>query len=508
MGSDGPVRPQPVSAVPLESGPAAAASADAAADELSFRELVQNANTIVLRWDLQGRITFLNDFGLQLFGYTAEQLLGRSVIGTIVPPTDVSGRDLVHMIDQLLARPEEYIHNENENMRSDGARLWITWRNRLLRDGAGRPRELLSFGMDSTARRRAEEATRDRERRYQVLFQSTPIALVERDVSALRTHIDELHAAGVRDLDAYLRDDPQALAACLRLVKVTDLNAAAMELFETRDPAALQSFGHVDDAQRLAILVRALIGTLAAGRIGSEQMEGTIHTFSGVQRHVLARSIVVPGSESSGARIITALIDVTKQRQAVEALRASEEQFRFLAVHDTLTGLYNTRYLYEHLPRLLAGSDGPCALIFMDLDHFKEVVDTYGHLNGSRVIQEVGETIRGCIADPAFAVAYAGDEFVIVLPEHDRRGAIAVATEIRSRLAARQFLATAGYAIPLSASFGVAVYPNDAGTMKTLLAVADRALFTAKAEGRNLIRTAGSGAVPDSPTVGIRLADS
>ena len=502
------MRPEPASAAQLESGRGAPASADVGANEISFRELVQNANTIVLRWDLQGRVTFLNDFGLQLFGYTAEQLLGRSVIGTIVPPTDTSGRDLVQMIDQLLARPEEYIHNENENMRSDGARLWITWRNRLLRDAAGQPRELLSFGMDSTARRRAEEAARDRERRYQVLFQSTPVALVERDVSALKTHIDALQAAGVRDLDAYLRNDPQALATCLRLVKVTDLNAAAMELFDTRDPAALQSFSHVDDPRRLAGLVRALIGTLAAGRIGSEEVEGTIHTFSGVQRHVLARSIVVPGSESRGARIITALIDVTKQRQAVEALRASEEQFRFLAVHDTLTGLYNTRYLYEQLPQLIAESDNPCAVIFMDLDGFKQVVDTYGHLNGSRVIQEVAETISGCIADPAFAVAYAGDEFVIVLPEHDRSGAIAVATEIRDRLAARRFLATAGYAIQLTASFGVAIFPDDAGAMEKLLAIADRALFAAKREGRNLIRTAGSDPVPHSPTVGGRLPGS
>lgn len=503
MGSDGPLRQGPTSAVQLESGLGAASNADAGANEISFRELVQNANTIVLRWDLQGRITFLNDFGLELFGYTSEQLLGRSVIGTIVPATDTSGRDLVQMIDQLLARPEEYIHNENENMRSDGARLWITWRNRLLRDGAGQPRELLSFGMDTTARRRAEEATRDRERRYQALFRSTPIALVERDVSALKTHIDALRAAGVRDLDAYLRHNPDALAMCLQLVKVTDLNAAAMELFDTRDPAALQSFGHIDDPERFADLVRALIATLAAGRIGSEELEGTIHTFSGLQRHVLTRSTVVPGSESSGARIITALIDVTKQRQAVDALRASEEQFRFLAVHDTLTGLYNTRYLYEHLPQLIAGGDSRCAVVFMDLDRFKQVVDTYGHLNGSRVIQEVAETIRGCIADPAFAVAYAGDEFVIVLPEQDKRGAIAVATEIRRRVVERQFLVTAGYTIRLTASFGVAVYPEDAGAMEKLLAIADRALFTAKGEGGNLVRMAGSDPVPDSPTVNV-----
>jgi diguanylate cyclase (GGDEF)-like protein/PAS domain S-box-containing protein len=469
------------------------------ANEVSFRELVQNANTIVLRWDLQGRITFLNEFGLQLFGYEHEQLIGRSVIGTIVPPTDTSGRDLVQMIDQLLARPEEYVHNENENMRRDGGRLWITWRNRVLRDGAGRPRELLSFGMDTTARRRAEEAARDRERRYQVLFQSTPIALVERDVSALKAHLDDLQAAGVGDLDAYLREHPEALATCLGLVRVTDLNAAAMELFETRDPAALQSFGYVDDPVRFASLARALIATLASGRAGSEELEGTLHTPSGTQRYVLARSIVVPGSESSGARVISALVDVTERRRAVEALRASEEQFRFLAVHDGLTGLYNRRYLYEHLPRLVGGAGAPCAVIFMDLDRFKQVVDAYGHLNGSRAIQEVAEIIRTCITEPAFAVAYAGDEFVIVLPGRDTGAAVAAATEIRARLGAHIFLAAAGHTVRLTASFGVAVYPRDAGAMDDLLAVADRTLFRAKAAGRNLILTAGAEAAPPRP---------
>ena len=155
------------------------------ADELSYRELVQSANTIVLRWDLQGRVTFLNDFGLEFFGFPREELLGRSVVGTIVPETETSGRDLVQMIAELLQHPDRYVNNENENMRRDGERVWITWRNRVLHDAAGEARELLSIGIDTSARKRAEEALRDSERRYRVLFQSTPIALVERDVSAL-----------------------------------------------------------------------------------------------------------------------------------------------------------------------------------------------------------------------------------------------------------------------------------------------------------------------------------
>ena len=106
------------------------------ADEVSYRELVQSANTIVLRWDLQGRVTFLNDFGLEFFGFRDDELVGRSVVGTIVPETETSGRDLAQMIAELLQHPDRYVNNENENMCRNGRRVWITWRNRTLHDAA------------------------------------------------------------------------------------------------------------------------------------------------------------------------------------------------------------------------------------------------------------------------------------------------------------------------------------------------------------------------------------
>src|SRR5574341_413600 len=170
-------------------------------DEISYRELVQSANTIVLRWDLEGRVTFLNDFGLEFFGFRSDELVGRSVVGTIVPETETSGRDLAQMIAELLQHPDRYLHNENENMRRNGERVWVTWRNRALHDEAGRTRDLLSIGMDTTAHKHALEALRDSERRYRVLFQSTPIALVERDVSAVKAQLDLLQAAGVTDIE-------------------------------------------------------------------------------------------------------------------------------------------------------------------------------------------------------------------------------------------------------------------------------------------------------------------
>src|SRR5688572_13982053 len=98
--------------------------------ERAYREIVDRTNAIVLRWDPQGRILFMNDFGQRLFGYSDEELVGRSVLELIVPDTEESsGRDLVAMIQDILRHPERYEHNENENVARDGSRLWITWRN-------------------------------------------------------------------------------------------------------------------------------------------------------------------------------------------------------------------------------------------------------------------------------------------------------------------------------------------------------------------------------------------
>jgi PAS domain S-box-containing protein len=135
-----------------------------ARSEREYRELVEHANSIILRWDDAGRITFLNEFGLRFFGYEAAEIVGQSIVGTIVPPTESSGRDLRLLMQQIQARPEDFEFNINQNIRRNGERVWVFWTNRVVRDEDGSLVEIFSIGSDITARLKAESEREKRER--------------------------------------------------------------------------------------------------------------------------------------------------------------------------------------------------------------------------------------------------------------------------------------------------------------------------------------------------------
>lgn len=134
-----------------------------AESERQYRELVEHANSVILRWDSDGRITFVNAYGLRFFGWSAEEIIGRHVLDTIVPPTESGGRDLRRLMQDVQADPASFEQNVNENMRRNGERVWMSWTNRIVRDAQGRVTEILSIGSDITARRQAEA---ERERRH------------------------------------------------------------------------------------------------------------------------------------------------------------------------------------------------------------------------------------------------------------------------------------------------------------------------------------------------------
>ncbi|MDD5166262.1 MAG: PAS domain-containing protein [Candidatus Omnitrophica bacterium] len=118
--------------------------------EARYREIVQSCNSIILRMDKDGRIIFINEYGERFFGYYKHEILGRNVVGTIVPKTDKAGRDLTTMIEGIGASPGEYSVNENQNMRSNGELVWIVWTNRAIIDDEGKIAEIICIGNDIT----------------------------------------------------------------------------------------------------------------------------------------------------------------------------------------------------------------------------------------------------------------------------------------------------------------------------------------------------------------------
>ncbi|MBW1893235.1 MAG: GGDEF domain-containing protein [Deltaproteobacteria bacterium] len=190
--------------------------------------------------------------------------------------------------------------------------------------------------------------------------------------------------------------------------------------------------------------------------------------------------------------IVTKEMETEEQLKKTQgALRKSEEKFRKQAIHDNLTGLYNTRYLYKALSKLISESTDtrvPFSLIFMDIDDFKNVVDTFGHLNASQALQEFAATIRSTLHEPSYGVAYGGDEFVVVLPGYTKHKAIEMAESIRSKISETIYLSKVGVNVNLCASFGVASYPDDATGLRELLSLADEAMFSVKEHGKNSVR--------------------
>lgn len=169
------------------------------------------------------------------------------------------------------------------------------------------------------------------------------------------------------------------------------------------------------------------------------------------------------------------------------------EKIESLSITDEVTGLYNTRFLHQYLDQLLMDSSAKAkgaSLVFLDLDDFKEVVDTHGHLVGSKVLKEVAAVMASRLDDEDRIFRYGGDEYVIIFPGQDKKTALNKVRTIRKSLAESTFLKDEGLQIKVTASFGIANYPHDAANQRELLHIADNSMYRSKALGKDSITLA------------------
>ncbi len=159
-----------------------------------------------------------------------------------------------------------------------------------------------------------------------------------------------------------------------------------------------------------------------------------------------------------------------------------------LAATDDLTKLYNLRYLSRVLEGEMTRSKRykiPLSLIFIDIDYFKRVNDQHGHLSGSRVLVELADIFRESFRAVDIIARYGGDEFIVILPETDMKRACQVAERVRQAVRKFEFLRKKGLSIKVTASFGVAGFPDHAENKTDLIHLADQAMYQAKVTGRD-----------------------
>lgn len=165
---------------------------------------------------------------------------------------------------------------------------------------------------------------------------------------------------------------------------------------------------------------------------------------------------------------------------------------------DEVTGFYNTRYLAAKLDQFIRDClqrREELSVVFLDLDNFKAIVDTHGHLRGSRVLSEVARVIHSVLGPEDSLVRYGGDEFILLLPRRTQAEALHLVQRLRQTLNGTPFLSEEGADVRVTASYGIATMPQDAATKEDLLLIADRAMFRGKGKGKDCIML-GQGLVP------------
>jgi PAS domain S-box-containing protein len=258
--------------------------------ETRYRELVQNANSAIIRWRADGTITFFNEYAQEFFGWSAEEVIGRHV-GILVPEQESTGADLTGLVRDVVENPERYVNNVNENVCSDGRRVWMTWTNRPDRNEQGLVTGIFAIGSDITALKQIEEALRESEAKYRDLFENMT---------------EEVHFWRV------VRDE----IGNIKTWRLVDVNPPALKTWRRNSPEEIMGkttdeiFGPGATAHYLPVVQKIMA-------------EGVPHAFEDYFPHLdkYFRFTSVP----MGDHFITTGADITDIKKAENAIRRQNE---------------------------------------------------------------------------------------------------------------------------------------------------------------------------------------
>lgn len=476
------------------------------ASEERYRELVENANDIVYTHDLAEHFTSINAAGERITGYARDEVLGMNFAQVIAP-------EYLELARQMMARklagepPRVY---ELDIIAKNGQRISLELSTRLLRKD-GVPAGIQGIARDISERRRAQAELREANDKLQM------------QIAELEQHARETTTMNEMGDTLQLCTTPREAYQVI--------NRAAQELFPHYSGALL-----IQDPGRNLVEAAARWGDrlqgddafqtsdcwgLRRGRPHRVERETLGPLCPHVGQDFTGSALCVPmmaqgealgilhlqgagGASATGLRVpITAAVERLAVSLA-EHIALSLANLRLRAtlhnqsIRDPLTGLFNRRYLEESITRELqrAGrKQRPVGIIMMDVDHFKKFNDTYGHQAGDALLREMGAFLLKHTRGDDIACRYGGEEFTVILPEASLE--VTRQRAERMRQAVKSLFPQGDPARSVSLSFGVAAFPQHGAIPLDLLRAADRALYQAKAAGRDCIVVAESAAADE-----------
>lgn len=417
--------------------------------ELNHQKFAMDQHAIVSITDVAGRITYANDKFTEISGYGRDELIGQDhrMINSGWHDKEFF-RDMWRTIGH-----GEVWHGEIRNRASDGSFYWVSSTIVPFLDDRGKPREYISIRTDITRRKQIEDALFQAKERAQVTLESIGDAVITVDRSGV---IDYMNPVAER--------------------------LAGLSNEEARRHGPLMKIFDIVDEEEKSPLRSPLEPCLKNGFVVTLSTQLLVNRIDGREFAVEITIAPIHDRDDNIIGAVLAIHDVT-------TLRGMAKEISYQATHDALTGLTNRHEFERVLGRMYesARETGRShVLCFMDLDQFKAVNDTCGHVAGDELLRQLSSVLKGSVRDRDTLARIGGDEFGILLGECTIDQARRITRELCDSITEYQF-SWEGKSFRIGASIGLVEVNSDSENMAALMRAADSACYTAKQQGRSRI---------------------
>lgn len=364
----------------------------------------------------------VNQFTLDLFKAADQETLK-------IRLHDVFRGDMLNnAIPEFVALWEGQLNFENQSINYDleGRRINVAVNARVLPGYEDSWARVLVSLKDITTEVQSSSQIQHSEQYARDLFEHSPVSLWVEDFSTVKKLLDEVRSNGIRDFKTFLKVHPEFVTRCMQEIHVLDVNQHTLDLFAAESKQTLiQNVHHIFRGEMYASFAQQL-QDLWDGKL-VQQYEVVNYSLNGDALHIhLELSVLASHSENWGLALLS-LVDITARKKA-------EAYLEYLGKHDVLTQLRNRAFYTEEINRLARKGPWPIAVIAIDINSLKEVNDEYGHAAGDAILRRLGEVLIKAVDTPACAARIGGDEFIILMPETDERGALVMQERIYSLL--------------------------------------------------------------------------